>query len=64
MGWGPSGKTWPRWASHRAQSTSTRRIPAINLYLSFGFVPLVQNDEERRAWQGIRERLKYPIPPP
>lgn len=44
--------------------TSTQRIPAVNLYLSFGFVPLVQNDDERRAWRGIRDRLNYPIPLP
>ena len=27
VGGGPSGKTCPRWASHRLQSTSTRTIP-------------------------------------
>src|SRR5262245_14279127 len=26
VGCGPSGKTWPRWASQRAQATAMRRI--------------------------------------
>ena len=42
--------------------TSTLRIPAVNLYLSFGFVPLIQTDDDARAWAGIRDRLKYPLP--
>lgn len=42
--------------------TSTLRIPAVNLYLSFGFVPLLQSDDDAHAWQSLRARLKYPIP--
>lgn len=41
--------------------TSTLRIPAINLYLSFGFVPLIQGDDDRQLWAGIHDRLKYPV---
>lgn len=26
VGWGPSSNTWPRWASHRAHTTSSRTI--------------------------------------
>lgn len=31
-------------------STSTARIPAINLYLQFGFRPLIQSDEDEVSW--------------
>jgi len=34
--------------------TSTGRLPAINLYLKFGFVPLIRNDEEARAWASVK----------
>ena len=38
-------------------STSTARIPAINLYLKFGFVPEIRNEDDRRAWQGVQKEL-------
>ncbi len=34
-------------------ATSTARIPAINLYLAFGFVPLSRTEEEAAAWREI-----------
>jgi len=37
-------------------ATSTTRIAAINLYLSFGFVPLICSEEEAAAWRGICPR--------
>jgi GNAT superfamily N-acetyltransferase len=37
-------------------ATSTARIPAINLYLGFGFVPLIRTEEEAAAWRGICPR--------
>jgi GNAT superfamily N-acetyltransferase len=40
--------------------TSTARIPAINLYLKFGFVPDIDSDEDRRAWQIVRRHLDHP----
>jgi GNAT superfamily N-acetyltransferase len=40
--------------------TSTVRLPAINLYLKFGFVPLIQSAEDRRAWQLVRWRIDHP----
>lgn len=43
-------------------NTSTGRIPAINLYLRFGFVPKMHRDRETtlRAWQQVRARLAHP----
>jgi GNAT superfamily N-acetyltransferase len=42
-------------------TTSTARVPAINLYLRFGFQPLVGSLEARRAWQAIQPQLKYRV---
>lgn len=38
-------------------STSTARIPAINLYLKFRFVPEIRNEDDIRAWRGLQEKL-------
>jgi GNAT superfamily N-acetyltransferase len=37
-------------------STSSARIAAINLYLRFGFAPLVRSDEDSRAWKEYSRR--------
>jgi len=39
-------------------TTETLRIPAINLYLSFGFVPDVRSQSHVAAWQGVAARVK------
>lgn len=43
-------------------NTSTGRIPAISLYLQFGFVPQMRRDRETtlRAWRQVSERLTHP----
>lgn len=43
-------------------NTSTARIPAISLYLKFGFVPHPRGDvaTAQRAWRQVRERLAHP----
>lgn len=41
--------------------TSTGRIAALNLYLSFGFVPNIRREEERAVWQGVQPYLKYRV---
>ena len=43
-------------------NTSTGRIPAISLYLHFGFVPQMRRDRETtlRAWRQVSERLQHP----
>jgi GNAT superfamily N-acetyltransferase len=37
-------------------STSTARVAAINLYLKFGFQPLIQSDEDEVAWSTFERR--------
>jgi GNAT superfamily N-acetyltransferase len=38
-------------------STSSGRLPAVALYLAFGFVPYLRKPEERLAWAHIRKAL-------
>ena len=40
--------------------TSTRRIPAIKLYLDFGFIPDHTHENSREAWTEIACVLKHP----
>ena len=41
--------------------TSTARIPAINLYLRFGFVPHVRNADDLAVWREMRSLIKVPF---
>lgn len=43
-------------------NTSTARIPAIGLYLSFGFVPAVRDDLKTtiHAWRQVHTQLDHP----
>jgi GNAT superfamily N-acetyltransferase len=43
-------------------STSSARIPAINLYLNFGFEPLIATDEERLVWNDVLARASRGAP--
>ena len=40
--------------------TSTARIPAINLYLNFGFIPEIRHQEDIRAWQVVKTVITHP----
>jgi GNAT superfamily N-acetyltransferase len=41
-------------------TTQAMRLPAIHLYLNFGFLPYICNDEERAAWHCISAELDHP----
>jgi GNAT superfamily N-acetyltransferase len=38
-------------------STSSGRLPAVALYLAFGFVPYLRKPQERDAWKYIKKQL-------
>jgi GNAT superfamily N-acetyltransferase len=43
----------------RAYLTSaTVRVAALNLYLKFGFLPVIESDEDVRAWHLVRPHIK------
>lgn len=42
-------------------TTQTVRIPAINLYLKFGFVPSIISERDRQIWRRLQEHLKYAV---
>ena len=37
------------------------RIPALNLYLKFGFHPKIRYESDWQVWQDIEAKLKEPI---
>ncbi|MBM4042779.1 MAG: GNAT family N-acetyltransferase [Planctomycetes bacterium] len=39
-------------------TTNTARIAALNLYLSFGFVPDIRSEEELAAWRHVRPWIR------
>lgn len=42
--------------------THNTRIPAINLYREFGFVPDIRNEADLTLWRDLAPQLKLPLP--
>lgn len=40
--------------------TQTPRLAAIKVYLDFGFLPDLRDDEARRAWRLVKQELPHP----
>ena len=38
-------------------STNPPRLPAIHLYMKFGFVPMAQTEQERSIWEEVHRKL-------
>jgi GNAT superfamily N-acetyltransferase len=42
-------------------ATSSARVPAINLYLRFGFVPEIRNADDSEVWNSLRPYVTHPL---
>ncbi len=42
-------------------TTSTARLPAINLYLKFGFLPGIRNERDLAVWRELQPMLREPL---
>jgi beta-glucuronidase len=47
------------WHGSAWLGTSTSRLPALKLYLDFGFGPLIRSDADLFAWRRVREKLRH-----
>ena len=49
-----------QWHDRALLGTQTKRLPAIALYLNFGFLPDLKEPGARDDWRQLREQLKHP----
>lgn len=48
------------WHDRCYLGTQTVRLPAIKLYLDFGFLPDLETPADRQAWRAVRDQLDHP----
>jgi len=48
------------WHERATLGTQTKRVGAIKIYLDYGFVPLIQSEQDRQHWDVVRGRLDHP----
>ena len=48
------------WHDRALLGTQTKRLPAIALYLNFGFLPDLKEPGAHKDWQELKEQLKHP----
>jgi hypothetical protein len=49
-----------QWHDRCFLDSSTERLPALKLYLDFGFVPDLSNERAVENWREVRDKLKHP----
>ena len=50
-----------QWHDKAYLNTSIERIPAIKLYLDFGFLPDLDSPHALEKWRKLKENLKHPV---
>ena len=50
-----------QWHEMALLGTQSRRLPAIRLYLDYGFLPDLEEDNAAQRWQHVSAHLDHPV---